>query len=48
MRVSRIERKTNVWVLENIKPEWTLDQGDTGSVKLFEAIETTNAGQRSK
>ena len=25
MRVSWIERKTNVWELENIKPEWTLE-----------------------
>ena len=25
MRVSWVERKTNVWMLENIKPEWTLE-----------------------
>ena len=25
MRVSWMERKTNVWVLENIEPEWTLE-----------------------
>ena len=25
MRVSWMERKTNVWVLENTKPEWTLE-----------------------
>ena len=25
MRVSWMERKTNVWVLENINPEWTLE-----------------------
>ena len=25
MRVLWMERKTNVWVLENIKPEWTLE-----------------------
>ena len=25
MRVSWMERKTNVWVLENMKPEWTLE-----------------------
>ena len=25
MRVWWMERKTNVWELENIKPEWTLE-----------------------
>ena len=25
MRVSWMERKTNVWVLENVKPKWTLE-----------------------
>ena len=25
MRVSWMERNTNVWVLDNIKPEWTLE-----------------------
>ena len=25
MRVSWVERKTNEWVLENTKPEWTLE-----------------------
>ena len=25
MRVLWMERKTNVWTLENIKPEWTLE-----------------------
>ena len=24
MRVSWMERKTNIWIIENIKPEWTL------------------------
>ena len=24
LRVSWMERKTNVWIIENIKPEWTL------------------------
>ena len=24
IKVTRMGRKTNVWVLENIKPEWTL------------------------
>ena len=24
MRVSWMERKNNIWVLENIMPEWTL------------------------
>ena len=25
LRVSWMERKTNIWIIENIKPEWTLD-----------------------
>ena len=25
LRVSCIERKTNIWIIENIKPEWTLE-----------------------
>ena len=25
MRVSWMERKTNVWLLENVKPKWTLE-----------------------
>ena len=25
LRVSWMERKTNIWVIENIKPEWTLE-----------------------
>ena len=25
MRVSWMERKTNVWALENVKPKWTLE-----------------------
>ena len=27
LRVLRMERKTNIWIIENIKPEWTLGQG---------------------
>ena len=25
LRVSWMERKTNIWIIENIKPEWTLE-----------------------
>ena len=25
LRVSCMERKTNIWIIENIKPEWTLE-----------------------
>ncbi len=25
LRVSWIERKTNIWIIENIKPEWILE-----------------------
>ena len=25
MRVSWMERKTNIWIIENIKSEWTLE-----------------------
>ena len=25
LRVSWMERKTNIWITENIKPEWTLE-----------------------
>ncbi len=25
LRVSWMERKTNIWIIENVKPEWTLE-----------------------
>ena len=30
LRVSWMERKAYIWIIENIKPEWTLESGARG------------------
>ena len=35
LRVSWMERKTNIWIIENIKPEWTRVKGAKGCIKLL-------------
>ena len=35
LRVSWMERKTNIWIIENIKPKWTRVKGAKGCIKLL-------------